>query len=239
MNDNLILLCGKSAAGKSTALMGLKDQSGVIYLNTESGKKLPFRNKFKKITVTDPMQVYTVFLQAEEMPEVHTIVVDSLTYLMQMFEMIHVKTAENTLAAWGTYGDYYINLMQQYVAKSTKNVIFTAHTTEALTEDGLIDTHVKVAGKLMNNGIESWFSQIVTAKKMSLKALQDYKNDLLNITEDDELLGYKHVIQTRLTKQTIGEKIRGPIGMWDRKETYIDSDVQTLIDRCHEYYEDV
>ena len=36
-NDQLVLLCGKSATGKSTSLMGLKNPEGVMYLNCESG----------------------------------------------------------------------------------------------------------------------------------------------------------------------------------------------------------
>jgi len=37
VNDNLILLVGKSATGKSAALMGLKNPEGVMYLNCEAG----------------------------------------------------------------------------------------------------------------------------------------------------------------------------------------------------------
>ena len=45
-NDHLVLLCGKSATGKSASLMGLKNPEGVLYLNCESGKRLPFKAKF-------------------------------------------------------------------------------------------------------------------------------------------------------------------------------------------------
>ncbi|WP_269063645.1 hypothetical protein [Marinobacter shengliensis] len=37
VNDNLVLVCGKSAAGKSASLMGLEKPQGVMYLNTEAG----------------------------------------------------------------------------------------------------------------------------------------------------------------------------------------------------------
>jgi hypothetical protein len=72
---------------------------------------------------------------------------------------------------------------------------------------------------------------------MSLVKLKDYANPLLNITEDDEMLGYKHVFQTRLTKETVGERIRSPMGMWDKSETFIDNNIQNVIDRLHKYYE--
>ena len=45
VNDNLVLLGGMSAAGKSASLMGIEKPEGVIYLNCEAGKKLPFRSQ--------------------------------------------------------------------------------------------------------------------------------------------------------------------------------------------------
>ncbi len=37
VNDHLVLIVGKSAAGKSACLMGLKNPEGVFYLNCEAG----------------------------------------------------------------------------------------------------------------------------------------------------------------------------------------------------------
>jgi hypothetical protein len=88
INDHLILLCGKSATGKSASLMGLQDQEGVMYLNTEAGKRLPFKNKFKSFTITDPLQVLEAFDFAETDSTIHTIVVDSLTYLIPIAQPI-------------------------------------------------------------------------------------------------------------------------------------------------------
>lgn len=109
MNDNLVLISGKSATGKSMALRNLKNPEGVLYLNCENNKKLPFPAKFIKgpdggvgFTITDPLQVYEAFTYAETKPDVHTIVVDTLTYLMDMYESIHVLTAENTMQALTT-----------------------------------------------------------------------------------------------------------------------------------------
>ena len=51
VNDNLVLLVGKSASGKSRSLKNLKNPEGVLYLNCEAGKKLPFRSKFIEKTV--------------------------------------------------------------------------------------------------------------------------------------------------------------------------------------------
>ena len=100
INDNLILIAGKSATGKSLSLRNLTHPEGVMYLNCETGKKLPFNSKFQEATVVDPYQVYEAFNHAETLPDCHTIVVDSLTFLMDMYESVHVLTANNTMKAW-------------------------------------------------------------------------------------------------------------------------------------------
>lgn len=49
---------------------------------------------------------------------------------------------------------------------------------------------------------------------------------MLDITEEEKELGFKHVFQTRLTKKSIGERLRSPMGMFSKEETYIDNDAQ-------------
>jgi hypothetical protein len=237
VNDNLVLIVGKSASGKSASLMGLKDPEGVLYLNCESGKKLPFKTKFIHKVVTDPLQVYEGFDWAETQPHIHTIVIDTQTYLMDMYESLYVINSANTQKAWGDYAQYFKQLMQQFVAKSTKNVIFLAHCADQLNEGEMVmETKVPVKGSLKNNGIESFFSQVIMTTKMPIKALKDYENPLLEISEEEKALGFKHVYQTRLTKDTVGVRLRGPMGMWSTKETYINNDAQLVLNRLHEYY---
>jgi hypothetical protein len=236
-NDHLVLLCGKSATGKSASLMRMKNPEGVMYLNCESGKKLPFRAKFMQFVITDPLQVMEAFDKAEQMPEIHTIVVDSLTYLLDMYESLYVNGSANTMQAWGQFSQYFKNLMQQYVAKSSKNVIFTAHTTDTLNEGEMVmETKVPVKGSLKNNGIESYFSIVMASKKVPLKALKDYGSELLKITPEEEALGFKYVFQTKITKESVNERLRGPLGLFDTKETFIDNDMQLVLDRLREYY---
>ena len=237
INDHLVLLCGKSAAGKSASLMNLRDPEGVMYLNCEAGKRLPFRAKFKQFTIVDPLQVNEAFTAAEDMPEIHTIVVDSLTYLMDMYESLYVLNSTNGMKAWGDFAQFFKQLMQHYVARSTKKVIFTAHTSDTLNEGEMVmETKVPVKGSLKNNGIESYFSCIIASKKVALKTLKDYSSDLLHITPEEEALGFKYVYQTRITKETVNERLRGPLGLFDTKETFTDNDMQLILDRLKEYY---
>jgi len=236
-NDNLILLCGASATGKSASLRELKDPKGVMYLNCESNKKLPFKSKFQEFTIVDPMQVYEAFEKAETMPDIHTIIIDSLTYLMDMYESVYVLTASNTMKAWGNFAQYYKKLMQQYVASSTKNVIMTAHTLAILNEsEMLMETKVPVKGALKNNGLESYFSVVIASKKRTLKDIEKYESKLLTITDQEEALGFKYLFQTMLTKDTVTERIRAPLGMWNVPETFIDNNLELVIQRLHDYY---
>lgn len=237
VNDNLVLLVGKSATGKSASLREIKNPESVLYLNCEAGKKLPFRSKFLEKTVTDPLQVYEGFDYAETRADIHTIVVDSLTFLMEMYESVYVINSANTMKAWGDYAQYCKNLMQQYVARSTKNVIFIAHTKSDLNEAEMVmETYVPIKGALKGVGLESFFSIVIASKKVPLKVLKDYSSPLLNVTPEDEALGFKYVFQAKLTKDTVNERLRGPLGLFSTQETYIDNNMQLVLNRLHEYY---
>lgn len=234
-NDHLILISGESATGKSVSLMNLEK---VLYCNCESGKKLPFKAKnFKEVIITDPLQLYEAFDWAETQEDYEYIVIDGLNYLMDMFESVHVLTSANKMTAWGDYSQFFKKVMQQYVAKSTKKVIFTAHTRTILNETAMVmETKVPIKGALANQGVESYFSTIVSTKKVQIKDLEGYENDLLHITDRDKKLGYKHVFQTLPTAETVNEKMRSPMGMFEDNETFIDNDASQLFNRLEEYY---
>lgn len=237
VKDHLVLITGESTTGKSMSLYPMKDDSGVMYLNCEAGKRLPFKNNFKRHTIIHPEQVYQAFELAEQDDSIHTIVIDTLTYLMNMYESVVVLTSSNTMKAWGDYAQFFKNLMQYYVAKSSKNVIILAHSSTIYDESSMAkQVCVPVKGALAKEGIESYFSTVISTKKVLLKDLKP--NELLNVTPEDEELGIKYVFQTRITKDTINERMRGPVGMWSKDELYIDNNIAHVLKRLHEYYDE-
>jgi len=239
MNNNLVLLCGKSATGKSASLVDIKNPEGVMYLNCENNKKLPFKSKFQEYTITDPTDVPDAIDSVQDNDKIHTIVIDSLTYLMDMYESTQVLTSSNTMKAWGGYAQFLKNLMAQNVANSNKNIIFIAHTSDVFNESEMVnETMVKVKGSLMNTGIESFFSTVIACKKVPLKTAETSKSKMLKVNEEEELLGFKYVYQTRLTKDTVNERIRSPMKMWTIKETYIDNNLQHVLNKLHDYYDE-
>lgn len=237
-NDQLILIVGYSATGKSASLQNIRDQEKWLYLNCEAGKRLPFRNKFDpSYRIEDPYQIHEAFDYGTNNPDVNGIIVDSLTFMMDMFETMYVLNSANTMKAWGDYGQFFKVLMQQKVTAFNKPTIFTAHLKDILDEKNMeMKTYVPVKGALQNNGIEAYFSTVVAAKKVPIKELEKFKNDLLNITDEEREIGYKHVFQTRITKATTGERIRSPMGMFTKEQTYIDNDAQLLLDYLNKFY---
>jgi hypothetical protein len=76
----------------------------------------------------------------------------------------------------------------------------------------------------------------VGCKKVPVKELESYNSTLLEITEEERELGFKYVFQTRITKKTLGERIRAPMGLFDKSQTYIDNDCQKLLNYLINYY---
>jgi hypothetical protein len=233
----MALIGGQSGTGKSASLRNIPNQDQWFYANTEAGKRLPMKNGFQTFRIEEPYQVHEAFDHFTDDPNVLGGIVDSITFMMDMFETQYIYNSANSQKAWGDYQQFFKTLMQEKVVKFGKPVLMTGHTLATYNEATLsYDTSVPVKGALKNNGIESYFSTVVSAKKMSIKDLSAYSNDMLTITDEEEMLGYKHVFQTKPTKQTIGERIRSPLGMFSQQETFMDNDAHLLLTRLKEFY---
>lgn len=164
INEQLVLISGESASGKSASLMGIRDQEKWLYLNCEAGKRLPFKNKFQSHTITDPYQVYEAFEHVQGKKEFRGIIVDTVTFLMDMLETQYVLGSSNTQAAWGEYAQFFKRLMQQHVAGSDKAVLILGHTRMDYDDKALMNrVSVPVKGSLKNNGIEAFEESALAA----------------------------------------------------------------------------
>jgi hypothetical protein len=237
-NDQMILIGGVSGAGKSAALRNIRNQDRWIYINTEAGKRLPFKNNFITARVNNPWQVYDFVDEAISNPDaVDGLIIDSSTFMMDMFESQFVLGSSDTMKGWSNYAQFWKNLMQQKLVEFAKPVIIIAHVLEVYDESSLsFKRSVPIKGALKNQGVEAYFSTVVEATKIPIKDLKEYDPDLLHISEDEEDLGFKYVFQTRLTKETIGTRIRSPMGMFTKKQLYIDNDAQLLLDHLAAFY---
>lgn len=238
-NDQMILIGGISGAGKSAALRNIRNQERWIYINCEAGKRLPFRNKFINARVDDPWQVYGYVDDAiENADSVDGLIIDTSTFMMDMFESQYVLGTADTMKGWSNYAQFWKNLLQMKLVQFGKPVIIIAHVLEVYDESSMsMKRSVPIKGALKNQGVEAYFSTVVEATKIPIKDLKDYDPELLHISEEEEDLGFKYVFQTRLTKDTIGTRIRSPMGMFSKKQTYMDNDAQLLLDHLHKFYD--
>lgn len=238
LNNQLVLICGPSASGKTASLRNLRNQEKWLYLGCEAGKDISVRNKFKKIKIEDPLHVLSVFDDAIAHPEAcEGIIIDSLTFLMDMFESQYVLTASDSRKSWSNYSQFFKTIMQDKVLKFGKPTIILAHTQDFIDETTMeVKTAVPVKGSLKNVGIESFFTTVTATKRININDLEKYKNDMLHIEPEEEEVGVKYVFQNRLTRKTLGERIRSPMGMFSINETFTDNDVQILLDHIKDYY---
>lgn len=234
-NNNVVLVMGKPNTGKSTSLMNLP-QKDYVYLNTDL-KQLPFKSHFiKNVGITDPMHIFEYIQQINAVSEIEGTILDTITFLMAMFEQQYVQSAVNTQKAWGDYGIFYKQLIHA-IKTSTKTWAILAHEETKLNEQsGFYETAVPIKGSTSKIGVEADFTTILAAKQIPVSKLKEYENDLLHITPEEEEDGFKYVFQTRCTRDTVGEKMRSAMGLWSRKELYIDNDLNQVFKRLKDYY---
>lgn len=234
-NKNIVLVVGRPSSGKSASLMKLP-QGEMAYLNTDL-KELPFADKFlANVEVSDAVDVVSYIQEIESNVQITGAVLDTLTFLMSMYERQYVVNAANGQKAWGDYGNFYRDLIHA-IKSGTKNYAILAHEDVALNEQtAQMESRVPVKGAVGRTGVEADFTTILSAKQMPIKKLEGHENDLLHITDDEHEDGFKYVFQTRITKESIGEKMRSAMGLWDRSELYIDNDLNQVFKRLTDYY---
>jgi hypothetical protein len=237
-NKNVVLVAGPPNTGKTTSLMQMKNQASFVYLNTDL-KELPFKHNFLAAAeIAEPEDILEYINQIEENEVATGGVIDTLTFLMGMFERMRVKTSHDTQKAWGQYGDFYRDFIHR-VKSGSKDYAILAHTDTIFNEvKGEYETKVPVKGAVGKVGVEADFSTILGTKQITIKQLEKLgiENDLLHITDEEREDGFKFVFQTRITKETLGEKMRSAMGLWNRNELYIDNNLEQVFSRLRKYY---
>lgn len=234
-NKNLVLVMGRPNTGKSASLRNLPMEN-MAYLNADL-KEVPFRDRFMaSVEVADANDILGFIEEIETNDDLTGGVLDTITFLMAMYERQYVTYAKNTQAAWGAYGNYYRELIHQIKA-GTKDYAILAHEEIKLNEQSqMMESSVPVKGAVGKIGVEADFTTILNTMQMPIKKLEGFENDLLTITDDERADGVKYVFATRVTKETAGGKMRSAMGLWKREELYIDNDLNLVFNRIKEYY---
>jgi len=239
INNQLVLIVGESGSGKSRSLKNIPNQERWMYFNTETGKRLPFKNKFREVVITDAFQLLDYMQECvNNRDEIDGVIIDSLTFWFEMYVNQYVTGAADGRAAWGMYFQNFVTL-RNLIAQLQKPCLILAHTKEEYDETSKKwRRSVPCQGSLKSNGVEASFSVVVACKKETIKDLEKYGSKLLQITDRERMLGFKHVFQTKLTASTTGERIRGPEDLFEDSETFIDNDAYALLQHLSAYYGD-
>ena len=173
MNPVLILIQGTAAVGKSVCTTHINPKE-VAYLSTE-GKCSPLPPNryglYAEIDNIDHVEMTIQHLEGRE--DIKTIVIDSLSSLMHLYEAQKVMALPLTSRgeAWQLYPQWVVNFITKVLRGSSKNIICTSHISP-LYEDAektkLADYKMPLKGQLGRAGtpgIEGYFDIILTAWK--------------------------------------------------------------------------
>lgn len=236
-----VLICGVTGSGKTSSLYTLKDPSKALLFGCGlDNKPLPFRkNGLNYIGIEDPMDLLRYLNGDKPFPEsianndIELILIDTLTGALDSFVDYYITPAEDTRTAWGELPKYFNNLLLALRNTGIRFVCF-AHLQELTDKYGNVSISVPVKGSLSTKGLESYFTTVVRATKIDVTAANKYSNDLLHYDQEDKVV---HVFQTHTDSNTIGDRVKTPRGMFDKKtELYINNDINYLLQRVDEYY---
>lgn len=239
-NNKVVLITGFPDTGKSFTMFNMEDQSSSIYINADN-KPLPFNGNFKaSLSINDAKEALNIVNAANESDSVDTIILDTISKLMETYERQYVIGDTRAYgAASQEYTQYYGDIIHSMKAGGKNAVVFghVKETVKELPDETLeVSTKVPMRGKLGSGGIESDFSIILSSRKKKLEDLKEFEGELLTITEQEKIQGFKYVLQTQSDVTTMGDIIRSPWKMWSPNEKFIDNNLDFIFKRINEYY---
>ena len=217
-NKKMVLVVGKTGTGKTTGLRNL-DKSRTVYIDFDRKAIKAFRDmdtfrEWIKIDFIDHLMPGLGGLEAD--PECDTIVIDTLSFALDMFVAQKIDTAADSRAAWGDYKRWYKELI--HLAKaSSKSYIFLTHAKSTYDEAAMETSTVAYAQGSISGMIEADF------------ALVAYSHKYVN---KDGMPAYGYLVGP--TKDTLALSAKSPMGMFE-SPLILDNDVMILLKAADEY----
>ncbi len=151
-NNNIVLIVGEPASGKSASLMNMSTPERIAYLNADL-KKLPFKTKFgKNVTIPDPAAIIPTIKAIEESADLDSGIIDTITFLMNAYEKQYINTSTDAYP-WKHYANFYADVIGA-IKSGTKNYAILAHVKKIMNdEDMIMETVVPVKGAVKAIGV--------------------------------------------------------------------------------------
>ena len=217
MNDKTVMCIGDTGTGKTSSLRNL-DPSKVCYINIDN-KPIPFKHKdlSKNVSLKSTQQLINGMEQIEEELHIEYCVIDTISFLGDMFFSEHIENSTNGMKAWSDYKSYILKIIN--MAKVSRiNYIFLAHAQDVYDEREMVTkTFAKIQGSLKGGGLEGHFTYV-----------------LYNIVKADSLGEPEYLYLTNRTRGYIGVSAKTPFQMIDK---IIPNDITKFFDAVDEYHE--
>ncbi len=218
MNKKMILIVGPTSTGKTTSLRNLPlERSAYIDIDRKSIKGFKDMDKFKewvKLDYIDHLIPGLIGLEAD--PDCDYIIIDTLSFGLDMFVAQHIDTAADTRAAWGEYKKWYKELIH-HIKTSKKSYIILMHDKSIFNEESMEVKTTAYAQGSISGKIEADFAVVAYTHK--------YVNE-------DGLPAYGFLVGP--TKETIALSAKAPMGMFN-EPLVPDNDILTLFKAIEEY----
>ena len=214
--DTTVLCVADTGCGKTSSLRNLPLDK-TVYINVD-GKPIPFKHKelYKHVKLQNTQQLINGMEQIESDENVEYVVIDTITFLGDMFYTEHVENSSNGMKSWSDYKSYILKVIN-LAKKSRLNYIFLAHAQDVYDEKEMVNkTFAKIQGSLKGGGIESHFTYV-----------------LYNIVKPDSDGLPEYLYLTNKTKGYIGVSAKTPFDLID---TWIPNDITIFHKAVKEYH---
>lgn len=204
-----VLIMGRSGSGKSASLRNVSETLFVVNVNK---KPLPFKpNPNLKVMNCDEYLKIKSALKAAYEKGIKAAVIDDAGYLMTGKFMAGHKQAKGNsqFDLYNEIADNFYSLIRFVVDDLPEDMVVFVTMHEEKNDFG--ESKPKTIGKLLDDKVcvEGMFTIVLHAMKLDGKYVFATNTDGLDVT-------------------------KSPIGMFD--QTYVDNDVQKVLDRIREYY---
>jgi len=217
-NKKLILVCGESGSGKTSSLRNMPLEK-TVYIDTDRKSIKSFRgmDRFKEWVKLDYIDHLIPGLKAlEKVDDVEYIVIDTLSFALDMYVAQKIDTSADTRKAWGEYKKWYKELI--HIAKtSTKSYIFLTHTKDVYDEKAMsLKTFAYAQGSIYSM-IEADFAVVAYTHKY---------------TDENGMPKYGFLVNP--TKETLSLSAKSPMDMFE-EPLIKDNDIMLLFKAIEEY----
>ena len=217
-NKKLLLIVGSTGKGKSSSIRNMPMEK-TAYIDFDRKAIKAFRgmeklNQWIKVDYVDHLEPGLRALEEDD--SVEYIVIDTMSFALDMFVSQKIEGAADTRAQWSAYKQWFNNIM--HIAKtSKKSYIFIMHDKSSYNEESMeVKTQAYAQGSIFGS-VESHFAIVAYAHKY---------------LDENNMPKYGFIVGP--TKETLALSAKSPMGMFT-EPLVEDNDVMILFEAIDNY----